>query len=227
MSDLPSRTPPLPPPELFERVRGAVAQAAPGPRAPYGVRLVMGLALSLVTVTVVALATQRNFRALPLDRLVMMSAEVSLLAVLAVLLATMRGRHGLGASVTTLAFVSLAVTPLYALATMVAPLAPQVIDPTPPALAWSVRTGLMCSGFGSLIGGIVLAALAFAMRRTVPAAPVTRGAAIGAAAGAATGLALHLFCPHFDRVHLVIGHVLPIAIFVALGALFTPKLLRP
>jgi hypothetical protein len=50
---------------------------------------------------------------------------------------------------------------------------------------------------------------------------------LGAAAGAVAGVALHLFCPHFDAIHLVVGHVAPIAAFAMVGALLTPRWLRP
>jgi len=226
-NELPKRPPPAPPAELFERVKGAVAQATPGPRAPYGVRLAMGFCVAVATITVVSLFSQRDFRALPFERLLVVTGEVALLAILAVTIATARGRDGLGASIGILALIALAVTPLYALATALTPLHPIVVDLTPPTLSYSLRTGFMCTAFGSAIGGIVLAAFAYSMRRGVPAGSVMRGAALGAAAGTAAGLALHLFCPHYDRAHILVGHVLPIAIFVVVGMLVTPRLLRP
>ncbi len=215
-----------PPPELLERVRSAVAQAPTGPGASYRARLAMGTCVAAATVTVVAMVSRRDFQALPLERLLVMSGEVLLLAILAVVVATARGKQGLGLSVALLGMIALAVTPLYALATLVSPLQPVIAQPMP-SFEVSVRTGLMCTAFGMGSGAIVLAAFSFALRRAVPAAPVLRGASLGAAAGAAAGLALHLFCPHFDRAHILIGHVLPIGIFVAVGALVTPRLLRP
>src|SRR5262245_54477842 len=128
MHDVPTRTPRAPPAELFDRVKNAVAQSPPGPRATYGARLAMGTCVAMATVLAVTLATTRDFRALPFDRLVIMSSEVALLAIVAVLVATMRGRQGLGASVALLLFVAFASTPFYALATAVTPLQPLATD---------------------------------------------------------------------------------------------------
>jgi hypothetical protein len=66
-----------------------------------------------------------------------------------------------------------------------------------------------------------------ALRRAVAVAIRPRGAALGAAAGAWGGLAVFVFCPSGEPQHLLIGHVLPIALFTLLGGVALTKVLRP
>ena len=59
----------------------------------------------------------------------------------------------------------------------------------------------------------MLAIFAVALRRAVAVASGLRGAALGAAAGAWGGLAVFAFCPSGETQHLLVGHVLPVALF--------------
>jgi hypothetical protein len=72
-----------------------------------------------------------------------------------------------------------------------------------------------------------MAIFAVALRRAVAVASGLRGAAIGAAAGAWGGLAVFVFCPSGELQHLLVGHVLPIALCTLLGGIALSSVLRP
>jgi Protein of unknown function (DUF1109). len=77
------------------------------------------------------------------------------------------------------------------------------------------------------VSGSVLAIFAVALRRAVAVASGLRGGALGAAAGAWGGLAVFAFCPSGETQHLLVGHVLPIALFTLLGGVVLSRALRP
>jgi Negative regulator of sigma F len=87
--------------------------------------------------------------------------------------------------------------------------------------------GLRCLAIAVTVGLLVLVSLTAALRRSGPVASRLRGAALGAAAGAWAGLGVFLFCPATDHRHLLVGHVLPIAILTLLGLAAVPRALRP
>ena len=67
-------------------------------------------------------------------------------------------------------------------------------------------------------GGILLFALLMAWRHVDPMSPTATGAAFGAGAGLGSALLIDLWCPVSYLPHLLIGHVLPIAVLAAAGA---------
>lgn len=85
--------------------------------------------------------------------------------------------------------------------------------------AWPERVGLRCLRLGLLTGAAPLAAALMALRGSDPVHPYTLGAALGAAAGLAAGVLVDLWCPVAYVPHLLVGHLLPIAIFGTLGAI--------
>jgi hypothetical protein len=88
---------------------------------------------------------------------------------------------------------------------------------------WGVR----CALIAGIVGLTAIAALTAALRRAAPAASRLRGAAIGAAAGAWAGLAVFAFCPSGDQQHLIAGHLVPMLVLIAIGALLSPRMVRP
>jgi len=63
-------------------------------------------------------------------------------------------------------------------------------------------------------------------RGTDPLTPAATGAAFGAGAGLGSALLVDLWCPVAYVPHLLLGHVLPIGVLAALGALVGWRLLR-
>jgi hypothetical protein len=91
-------------------------------------------------------------------------------------------------------------------------------------LAWSERPGLRCLSLSLLVAvGPLLSLLA--LRRRAVVHPALNGAAIGYAAGACAWLAVDLWCPVSYMPHVLLGHVLPLFILAALGAILGQALL--
>jgi hypothetical protein len=93
-----------------------------------------------------------------------------------------------------------------------------------PMIAWPERPGLRCLSLSLLVAsGPLLAFLA--VRRRAPIRPALNGAAMGVAAGACAWVAVDLWCPVASVPHLLLGHVLPLGILAAVGALLGDALL--
>ena len=116
------------------------------------------------------------------------------------------------------------VLPIYAVVTLAFPL--HGADPLPPdvPLSW---WGARCITLSAIVGILVLLCFTMALRRAVPVASVLRGAVLGAAAGAWAGLTVFVFCPAGEAQHLLLGHVLPVALSTLLGTIAAPRALRP
>ena len=93
-----------------------------------------------------------------------------------------------------------------------------------PMLGWPERPGLRCLSLLLLVAvGPLLAFLA--VRRSAPVQPALNGAAMGVAAGACAWIAVDLWCPVAFVPHLLLGHVFPLFILAATGALLGRALL--
>lgn len=210
--------PPAPPPPeaLRERVRASIEQTRPSGmsmRARTATSLVVVLALIAGGLAVI----RPDLAQLPRVPLLAVTAGVGALGLSTLLVALSPGRRGLGASVTLLVVLATLTAPLYAVVTLLAALG---TSPNIPAVPGCFSMSL---GFAA----VALAGLTWALRRSVPAAPIARGALLGANAGAWAGLIIHLHCPCGDRLHILVGHAVPIAIFAVVGAVLTPRFLRP
>jgi len=83
---------------------------------------------------------------------------------------------------------------------------------------WPGRVGWPCLQI-SLLAGLTPALAAIGLRRaSEPRHPRLLGAALGAAAGAFAWVVTDLWCPVGHVPHLLLGHVLPVLVFAALGA---------
>lgn len=91
---------------------------------------------------------------------------------------------------------------------------------------WPTRPGFRCLGLGVALGALPLGSALLAARRTVPLTPLATGAAAGAGAGLGSTVLVDLWCPVANLPHLLLGHVLPIALLAVLGAGLGLRLLR-
>jgi hypothetical protein len=91
---------------------------------------------------------------------------------------------------------------------------------------WPTRPGLRCLVLSIMTGALPLFAALVAWRRTDPITPVMTGAAFGAGAGLGSAVLVDLWCPVSYLPHLLLGHVLPIAVLAGLVALVGWRLLR-
>jgi hypothetical protein len=80
------------------------------------------------------------------------------------------------------------------------------------------RAGWRCFVLTALTAPWPFAALARASRRVEPRHPGTAGAALGAAAGAWAAVMVELWCPLAVPEHVLVGHVLPLALLAMAGA---------
>jgi negative regulator of sigma F NrsF-like protein len=90
---------------------------------------------------------------------------------------------------------------------------------------WPDRVGLRCLVLSVGTGGLMLFAALMSWRRSEPVTPVATGAAFGAGAGLGSALLVDLWCPVGYVPHLLLGHVLPIAILSLAGALIGGRVL--
>jgi hypothetical protein len=84
---------------------------------------------------------------------------------------------------------------------------------------WPDRPGFRCLRLSVLTGALPLFAALVSWRRTDPITPAATGAAFGAGAGLGSAVLVDLWCPVSHVPHLLLGHVLPIVILAAVGAL--------
>jgi hypothetical protein len=87
------------------------------------------------------------------------------------------------------------------------------------------RLGLKCLGLTLAAAVFPLLSLAFLRRGSDPVHPVATGAALGAACGAAAGVMVELWCPVATPRHVAVGHIFPIAIVTAVGALMGARVI--
>jgi hypothetical protein len=220
---------------LYARGRNAVA-STPAATTRTRTRIIATLAIvPALTMLVVLIASGLVYGrpAAGLDVDVASSAAVlttlALLIALALastVFALWQGRSGLGIASMWLVSITALVAPVYAALTVLQPLhsgAADEVNLTGVAISpW----GLRCIFIASIVGASVLTTFAFTLRRAVAVAVGLRGAALGAAAGAWAGLAVFAFCPSGDLQHLLIGHVLPIALLTLCGVRIFQRWIR-
>jgi hypothetical protein len=127
-----------------------------------------------------------------------------------------RGKSLVGRSASAFALVSL-VTPIATYVWLLSFHA-RYVEPMP-------RLGLRCFALTFASGGPLLAAALYLRMRTLVRAHGASGAALGTVAGAFAGVVVDLWCPLTGSAHVLVGHVLPIVLLTACGALLGRLLL--
>lgn len=223
-----------PPDALYSSIRAAIKET-PASTVPVRARLIGAVAAIPVVMTVVLLGTEVLIDQSPLRAdlgagapglLVVVLSSLLVFTLLTMFVALRRGRHGLGSGAKPLIVAAGLVVPVYALTALAIPLRsndPAVLSRVASLHPW----GVPCFVVAAIVGLFVLVILTSALRWSVPVARGPRGAALGASAGAWAGLSVFLHCPAFEPTHLIIGHIVPIGAFIALGALAVPHALRP
>ena len=92
--------------------------------------------------------------------------------------------------------------------------------------AWVERPGFRCLYLSLATGLWPLLAMLALRRGTDPNHPAVTGAAMGVAAAACAWVFIDLWCPVAYVPHLMLGHVLPVALLASLGAVLGRFLLR-
>jgi len=213
--------------EVCASIRGTPAQRVDTGRRT---RLALAAVLCLIPAAVV-IASQLVYQRQAVGLVVGADSTAHLLRSLA-LLAALAGaatfvalrRSRMGSEITSLVLAASLVVPIYAAVTLINPL--HAGDPFPPPVHLS-PWGARCLVLAAITGAIALASFTTALRRAIPVASGLRGAVLGAAAGAWAGLALFVFCPAGEYLHLLVGHLLPVVALTLAGAVVVPRALRP
>jgi hypothetical protein len=92
--------------------------------------------------------------------------------------------------------------------------------------SWPARPGFRCLSLGVATGLPPLLAALLSWRRGRRVTPITTGAAFGAGAGLGSAFLVDLWCPVSYFPHLLLGHLLPIALLAVLGGVLGWRLLR-
>jgi hypothetical protein len=211
---------------LYARVRDAV-ERTPAATTRTRTRITATLAIVPALTTVVVLIASTLVYGQPAAGLdVDVPSSAAALTILALLIglalastvfALWQGPSGLGIASMWLISITALVAPVYAALTVLQPLHSGAADEVTLTGVAISPWGLRCIFIASVVGVGVVATFAVALRRAVAVAVGLRGAALGAAAGAWAGLAVFAFCPSGDLQHLLVGHVLPIALLTLLG----------
>lgn len=200
--------------DLQQRVFAAIA-AEPSPARPAVSRMRTELLAGAILVSLSVFIATGGIRPTGRPAILMIATFAGAIAISAgaALLALRRGRSMLGRSAPVLVAIALA-TPLLLLAwkISVSALFSGMSEP------WPDRVGLRCLSVALLTGAAPFAAFVQLWRHTQPAHPRLTGLALGTAAGGMTWVLVDLWCPVAYFEHLLLGHVLPIAVFAALGA---------
>jgi len=170
----------------------------------------IGIATSLVIS--IALGVPRSRPALPLA---VLCVGGGLWAVAATLIAARRGRSMLGRPRSVLAVVAIAAP----LGVFLCAVTAQSLGGVVPAVGGTALQHGVCFVVTLLFALGPFAAIAYARRGTDPVHPRALGAAIGGAAGAWGGALIDVHCTLVTMEHLALGHVAPIALLAAAGAL--------
>jgi hypothetical protein len=91
--------------------------------------------------------------------------------------------------------------------------------------AWPGRPGFRCLGLTLAIALAPMVACAFAFRHSEVVTPGSSGAGVGVAMGLSAGVLVDLWCPVAHVPHLLLGHLLPVAILGVAGYLIGRRLL--
>ncbi len=148
----------------------------------------------------------------PVALWIVTSAGAIAVAGAALALAYRRGPSMLGRPAAVLAGVAVA-TPLLLLAWKlgVSSLVPEMTR------WWPERLGLRCLTLALATGIAPTAAMLYLWRGTAPAHPRLTGLALGSSAGALAWVLVDFWCPVAHVHHLLLGHVLPLALLGAAG----------
>ena len=209
------------PESLKHRILADVAKEASPVRSLALLRTVL-LWLMAAAVVVVSYFALGGFHSegRPLNFVIGTASGWALAGVLLSLLALFRGKSMLGTSRPLLLGATIA-TPMALFAWM---LLFNVAHPETFAVCKG-RVGFVCLDLALTIGAVPLLAVLVARRGTDPVHPGATGAALGAAIGCWVGVTLDLSCECTNPSHILLGHVLPVALLVGAGALLGRRLL--
>jgi hypothetical protein len=207
------------PPELRDRILAAV-EREPVPTRTAGIRrsvIAVGIGFGSLLASLVCLGVRPHGR--PSGYILALFLAWVPIAAVATWAGVSRGRSMLGRPAGWLVAV-IALTPV---ALMAAWFVIALGWPTTLHDASGVHQHLVCDIATLAFSVGPLLAFGAVRRRSDPVTPHLTGAAIGTAAAAWAALALHLVCGFTAPLHILLGHVLPIALVALVGAVLTAQ----
>jgi len=202
-------------PDLKRRILAATASEPSPTRRQRRIRSAARIASALaVPLLLFALVGGPRLGPRPLGLVAMTAIGTSGIAAIALFVAVGRGSSMLGRSRRRL-IATAASAPVAFLLWKVAATwgVPHMMD------AWPTRPGLRCFALTALLAAWPAVALVWERLGSDPVHPRELGVALGVAAGAAAATLVDLWCPVGHVPHLLGGHVAPILLLGALGAL--------
>ena len=202
-------------PDLKRRILAATASEPSPTRRQRRIRSAARIASALaVPLLLFALMGGPRLGPRPLGLVAMTAIGTSGIAAIALFVAVGRGSSMLGRSRRRL-IATAASAPVAFLLWKVAATwgVPHMMD------AWPTRPGLRCFALTALLAAWPAVALVWERLGSDPVHPRELGVALGVAAGAAAATLVDLWCPVGHVPHLLGGHVAPILLLGALGAL--------
>jgi hypothetical protein len=207
------------PPELRDRILAAV-EREPVPTRTAGIRrsvIAVGIGFGSLLASLVCLGVQPHGR--PSGYILALFLAWVPIAAVATWAGVSRGRSMLGRPAGWL----VAVIVLTPVALMAAWFGIALGWPTILHDASGVHQHVVCDIATLAFSVGPLLAFGAVRRRSDPVAPHLTGAAIGTAAAAWAALALHLVCGFTAPLHILLGHILPIALVALVGAVLTAQ----
>ena len=204
------------PQERKARVLDAVRRV-PSPTRREVRRGDLGILLAAVVASLVVFAAVGGIRvgSRPLPLIVGSGAAWGAIAAAVTALALFRGHSMLGAPRAWLLGGALAIAPLLALTWACLPV-PSGDAATPHAFG----PDAVCFAVTIALAAGPLYALVRARSEGDPVRPVWTGAALGAASGAWGAVLIDLHCDRVDVAHVLLGHVAPVLLLTAVGAVW-------
>jgi hypothetical protein len=209
----------MPPSSVRDRILEAARKKPAPTRDQAAARRRMVIAWG-AAVSMAAFALIGSMGSLPRAFLFACAAGWSIVALATTLVGLARGPMMLGRPTRVLVVVAAAL-PVLVLGWVLAMIAWM----KPPCEAPPMYEHAVCFAIGIGFAIAPLAAMLWVRRGTDPVHPGATGAALGAASGAWGGLLIHLHCPYADPLHMVLGHVLPIAVLAGIGVLLGRRVL--
>ena len=201
-------------PQTKDRVLAA-ARSEPSPTRPQVRRRTRALVVAAVGVAVGVFLSAGGVRRAdrPLELVLLTSAGTAAIAAMAMWVGLWRGPSMLGRRRLHLLVVGIT-APLMLLAWRSG--VSGLFDGM--TRAWPMRVGFRCLGLTLAVGIVPLLIALHARRRSDPMHPAGGGAAMGVAVGLGAALPVDLWCPVAHPQHVLLGHVVPVALLALVGA---------
>jgi hypothetical protein len=175
--------------------------------------LAVALSVGWLGVHLAVYGIRRDFPALPAPYVIAEIVAPLILALTSLVIAMSPGKLGLGLGMG--AVVGLAVAGPFSF-WVLAVGAPEPRPAEPDPSFW--LNAVVCLDITLAWISVPLLFAALTLRSAFPAGSRGRSALVGAACGLFSGGIMNLHCPNVDRLHLLIGHGIPVLVAAAVGA---------